>query len=892
MKAGSSSSGSSLADSSLSGKLMSSSLWSVDQSLAPTSELTDEQQLRLTDVLDRWLMSLEQGTPLAQRQLLAEHPDLAEALKKYFHSLADLHEMAAGFGHAAEHVKKEEKSDDDSEKQIGDFELLHEIGRGGMGVVYEARQISLDRRVAIKILPFASVLDSRQIARFKHEAQAAAQLHHEHIVPVFAIGVERGVHYYAMQLVNGQSLDRWIESQNAARFANRTRQLPREHFENVARLGMQAAQALHAAHEYGIVHRDIKPSNLMIEPGTPGNEHAGDTSKCWVTDFGLARVQREVSLTRTGDLVGTLRYMSPEQAKGSLVDHRTDVYSLGATLYELAGLTAAYREDHSVTLLQQIDSHDPTPLRQLRPEIPADLANIIHKALSRQRDDRYATAADFAADLQRFLKGEPTAAHAPSLLERCARFSQRHARAMSVTLALLLLLVFGLTIGSALIFRETQRANQNLARAQQSSHEARDLLDQFGRQLSERLAHIAGAEEVRRDLLLSASDYYRRFITDSQGDPTQQTDLAIAYGCLASLLDDVGTADEALATHQEAVGFLQQLARDNASETSRQRLAVAQNNLALALRRAGKFTEAKEQLEQAIKTQHALTSAAPRNKQYAVELAKSYGNLGLVLQDAADDSAATAFQSSVDAWSSLVAGDAQYQSNLAAALSNLAGVYSQTEPSRAIRLYEKAIQSQIASAAAGTIESQRELALTNHNLAAVLSRSQQFAAAATAYRQAIEIQSALVARAPAQTAIKRELAISCNNLGLVLTRQKEAAAAETSFAQASEWQQQLLAANPTDAALHSNHGSTLSNWAVALSQQGDFSTAVEKLNSAVKYQEQALALSPGSTKIETLLGKHQALLATTKQKMDLPVGAAVESTTAATLRTRSEDLAP
>ncbi|WP_254513030.1 serine/threonine-protein kinase [Anatilimnocola floriformis] len=862
---------------------MSSSLWSVDQSLAPVNELTDEQQLRLTDVLDRWLMSLEVGTPLAQHKLLAEHPDLAEVLKKYFHSLTDLHEMAAGFGQAADHSQVNEERDDDTEKRIGDFELLGELGRGGMGVVYEARQISLDRRVAIKILPFASVLDSRQIARFKHEAQAAAQLHHAHIVPVFAIGVERGVHYYAMQLVNGQSLDRWIEEQNESRFAKRNRQLPREHFENVARLGRQAAEALHAAHEYGIVHRDIKPSNLMVEPTGSAVGGTGEPNKLWVTDFGLARVQREVSLTRTGDLVGTLRYMSPEQAQGSLVDHRTDVYSLGVTLYELAGLAPAYREDQSATLLRQIEAHDPTPLRQLRPEIPADLANIIHKAMSRQRDDRYATAADFAADLQRFLAGEPTAARAPSVVERASRWIARHGRAVAMAMSLLVLLVVGLTIGSALVLRETQRANQNLARSQESASEARDMLDRFGRQLSERLAQIAGAEEVRRDLLLSACNYYRRFIADSQNDPALQTQLAITYGRLASLLDEVGTAQEALAAHQEAVGFLQQLSAREATPESRQRLAVAQNNLALALRRSDKFPEAKDQLDQAIRTQHALHTASPNNATYAAELAKSYSNLGLVQQDAENTAAAaTAFQSSVDAWSSLVTADSQYQPKLAAALSNLAGVLAPQEPTRAIRLYERAIQLQTASATAGTIESLRELALTHHNLAATLSRSQQLPAATAAYRQAIEIQTAIVARAPAQVSLKRELAISCNNLGLVLTRQKDVAAA-ASFAQAADLQTQLLASQPHDVSLLSNHGSTLSNWGVALSQRGDHAAAVEKLTAAVQFQERAHELAPDSERIETLLSKHRALLATTKQKMDLPGAAAVETTAAAHL---------
>ena len=214
-----------------------------------------------------------------------------------------------------------------------------------MGIVYEAHQKSLNRQVALKILPFAAVLDQRQIARFRNEAQAAAQLHHPHIVPVFAVGQEQGVYYYAMQYIDGQSLEQAIAELRAARataVANdrpkragavngsttthaRRRRMRRSHvarasirhgdfFRTVARLGKEAAEALQHAHEHGIVHRDVKPSNLLLD----------EQGKLWVTDFGLARMQSDNGVTLTGDVVGTLRYMSPEQASGAaLVDART-----------------------------------------------------------------------------------------------------------------------------------------------------------------------------------------------------------------------------------------------------------------------------------------------------------------------------------------------------------------------------------------------------------------------------------------------------------------------------------------------------------------------------------------------------------------------------------------
>ena len=183
---------------------------SPDLSIEPAAirQLTPEQKDRLTDLLDGYLCRLEKGLPPPREHLLEENPDLAGPLQAYFESLDDLHDMAAGFQPPSADSRCEVPPPAGDERWLGDFRLLREIGRGGMGVVYEAEQISLGRRVALKVLPFAAVLDSRQIARFKHEAQSAAQLNHPNIVSVFAVGVERGVHYYAMQFIDGQPLDR------------------------------------------------------------------------------------------------------------------------------------------------------------------------------------------------------------------------------------------------------------------------------------------------------------------------------------------------------------------------------------------------------------------------------------------------------------------------------------------------------------------------------------------------------------------------------------------------------------------------------------------------------------------------------------------------------------
>ncbi len=310
-----------------------------------------------------------------------------------------------------------------------------------MGVVYEAEQLSLGRRVALKVLPSPASSDPRQCQRFQVEAQAAALLHHEHIVPVFGIGSDEGIHYYAMQFIDGRSLtevirelrpasrrDAFADASTSDYGPSRTDDEPllpppqssgsfsnnRHHFEMTAQLGLQAALALEHAHEIGVIHRDIKPSNLLID--TRGH--------LWVADFGLARLpQEDHDLTRTGDLVGTLRYMSPEQVRGVRggVDARTDIYGLGVTFYELLTLNPAFAARNRHELTRRILDEEPTSPRRCNPAIPLDLETIILKAMEKEPSDRYASARELADELRRFLDDQPILARRPSILDRSAQ---------------------------------------------------------------------------------------------------------------------------------------------------------------------------------------------------------------------------------------------------------------------------------------------------------------------------------------------------------------------------------------------------------------------------------------------------------------------------------------
>jgi serine/threonine protein kinase/Flp pilus assembly protein TadD len=391
-------------------------------------------------VLEGYLAELERGVPPDPGQLLARHPDLAEPLKEYLASLEFLHRAALGLRSGDRPREAVPPAGLADLGCLGDFHIIREVGRGGMGVVYEAVQISLGRRVALKVLPFASTLDGRQLQRFQNEARAAAHLHHQSIVPVHATGCERGVHYYAMQFIDGQTLAAVIAelrqqagsnevephadgvpgaaAPTAAVFSTQLSTQSPVFFRTVANLGVQAAQALEYAHQHGVVHRDIKPANLLLD----------ERGHVWVTDFGLAHCHSQTGLTMTGDLVGTLRYMSPEQAlaKRVPVDHRTDVYSLGATLYELLTLEPVFDGCDREELLQQIALHEPRPPRHWNPAIPADLETILAKAMEKEPAERFATAQELADDLQRFLEDEPIRAKRPTLVQRGRKWARRH----------------------------------------------------------------------------------------------------------------------------------------------------------------------------------------------------------------------------------------------------------------------------------------------------------------------------------------------------------------------------------------------------------------------------------------------------------------------------------
>ena len=501
----------------------------------------DTNRHGVEQLAEEFAARLRRGETPAVEEYAQAHPALAEEIRELFPTIAALEGLR----------RNKEKPDGRASlghiklKQLGDFRIIREIGRGGMGVVYEAEQESLSRRVAVKVLPKQSLLDEKHLLRFQREAKTAAQLHHTNIVPILAVGVHDDYHYYAMQMIDGVGLDEiigkmaeqsqqvltasklsqlWekfhsdsslsddsssaqpsptlladtvrartssdslagpppagdatllhspsdhdiqpakpatsiadatapvLDKETSGRTADRDVQLsihePVSHasstsssyWQLIADIGVQSAHALDYAHQHGVLHRDIKPGNLILDA-------AGIV---WVADFGLAKASEQEAVSHTGDIVGTLRFMAPEQLRGE-ADPRSDIYALGLTLYELLTLQPAHHENtRKQTLVTGASGGQVVPPRKINPQIPRDLETVVLKAIAESPTDRYRDAAEFAEDLERFIQDRPILARRASVGERLVRWSRRNpaiAALSSLAIALLVLVALVTSVG-------------------------------------------------------------------------------------------------------------------------------------------------------------------------------------------------------------------------------------------------------------------------------------------------------------------------------------------------------------------------------------------------------------------------------------------------------------
>lgn len=723
---------------------------------------------------------------------------------------------------------------DETLRELGDYRIIREIGRGGMGVVYEAEQVSLSRRVALKILPTSAVLDKRQLQRFKNEAQAAAMLHHPNIVPIFGVGSDRGVHFFAMHFVDGptladiikelrsrtdlagrstdtgakalESTGKVAQNENAkaqaaplgdtnashalARLSTEQSTASPAYFRSVVRLAIQVADALQHAHELGILHRDIKPSNLLFD----------ERGNVWVTDFGLAQVRGDAELTLTGDLVGTLRYMSPEQAlaKRIPVDHRTDIYSLGVTLYELVTLTPAVRGADRQEILQRIAFEEPHPPRRVNKRIPVELETIILKATAKNPASRYDSAADLAEDLRNFLDDKPIRARRATIAERAFLWSRRHRTLVGAALLLLVVVAIGSSVAAitiaaarnqaernaeserlargeaerqrqgaqAALFREAKaRKDESTARtdaerqkeiAQQNFRQARQAVDDFYTKVSQStLLEAAGLQPLRKELMDAALEYYKSFAAQSNDDPVIRAELAKTYFRVAEITNSTGRAHEAIITLGQAADLIADLSSKYPDRTD-WKFALPGVYTGPRFLTNTSFTPADglagvRTLQRLIPMYEAFVRDHPDVPGFQSDLAGFLFYYGIVTRSVARPTAIKAFQQAHGIWEQLHVADPKspfYRCELARICLYSDSYYDVAGAEQLLRQGKQALDELVAESR-DVREHRMLLAQTCGSLAGLLRRSNRPDEAEELYRQTVRLGMQLVRESPA-----------------------------------------------------------------------------------------------------------------------------------------------
>lgn len=645
---------------------------------------------------DDFAERIRAGETPAIEDYVRQHPELESEIRAVFPTIARIEKASrvqlsnAGSQNALS--SNSQAAVELNLDKLGDFKIIRQIGQGGMGIVYEALQVSLQRHVALKVISPAISNSPKQLARFKREAATAARLHHTNIVPVFGSGEEDGIHYFAMQLIDGIPLHEAVRSlRNSGTFdfastastffpitpdhsrprgqrskpetsralthagvaeptfadpaglnaaesplpafddtsgdaAHGSHTVERQkvlYRRKVCELVADIADALQYAHEHGVLHRDIKPSNLLMDKqGT-----------VWITDFGLAKFDDHDGITRTGDMVGTLRYMSPEQFSGD-GDARSDVCSLGLTLFELLTLRPAYSETRSAPLMKLKTEQPPPSPRKVDSTIPRDLDTIVLKACAVDAKHRYQTAGDFREDLIRFVDGRPINARRASLLEQTWRWSKRNpliASLASLSIALLICVAVVSVIANQMTRTALNQKQQEFKRAEESKITAQRALETAKTQKELADANFSVAirafeeimenisrrgiphgiavevekEEIRSfETSLTSSDvevletllsFFAQFAEQNKADLTYQS--AMAYKRVAEIQQSLGRLVEAEQTFEQAIESFRNLDLSKLSRIENDLIQMRiLNELAYCANRRGDFAAAESAL--------------------------------------------------------------------------------------------------------------------------------------------------------------------------------------------------------------------------------------------------------------------------------------------------------
>jgi serine/threonine-protein kinase len=599
-----------------------------------------ERESPLDEILAAYLESVEAGNPVDRTEILMRHAEWAGPLAEFF---ADQDRFASFMGpiHAATTRSEFREAYSLCSSRVavipaigerfGDYELLEEIGRGGMGVVFKARQSSLSRTVALKMILTGQLASPAEVERFRLEAEAAARLDDPNIVPIYEVGAENGFHYYTMKFVDGGNLAEWHHS--------RPRRARDE--KAMARLLATVADAVHHAHQRGVLHRDLKPANILVDAA--GQPH--------VADFGLARRLSSdgspCTPTPYGATIGTPSYMAPEQALGpNKVTTAADVYSLGCILYELLTDQPPFRAETPFATLLEVLERSPRKPSELRPSLDRDLETITLKCVEKDPARRYASAGELADELRRFASGEPIRARPANRLERMRRWCRKEPLLAGAVAAIA---AVGL-MGFALVTWQWRRAEENyriskhheewarrekdkgerqLVLSEERFDDAHALVDAFCLRLSEdRLSYLPGTQQIRKELLEAACRYYRKFLTQKEQDRRLRGKLAKTHYSLGSVLVSLGDSNKALEHYHTALGLYDELMRGTPPSGLELQRARILHDVALIHSQAGRWEKALEAFGQARTVFEDATANAPNDLKLQTDLAGVLGNTG------------------------------------------------------------------------------------------------------------------------------------------------------------------------------------------------------------------------------------------------------------------------
>jgi serine/threonine-protein kinase len=927
-----------------------------------TTASNDDSNL-VAQVVAEWRERLLQGEHFEVTEYISKYPTIADELRDLFPAVARIEDLKGDVGNLTCSVGAGASLPEGvTLERLGDFRILREVGRGGMGIVYEAEQESLGRHVALKVLPAQAILEPQKQRRFQREAKAAARMHHTNIVPVYGVGEHEGMFYYVMQFIQGLGLDEvLVELKNLHQARNGSKgsgaspthresvargkdmsaadvahslltgqfarppeaigdgangaevkpwaitatltagpegeapshptrpagagspgrpvqpvgappgkpavvspspsavassvvrseqgdkstltESGRHYWRSVARIGIQVAEALDYAHGQGILHRDIKPSNLLLDlQGT-----------VWVTDFGLAKATSEGDdLTHTGDIVGTLRYMSPERFNG-ISDSRGDIYSIGLTLYELIVEQPAFEETDRGKLIKKVTNTTPPRPRKINPAIPRDLETIVLKAIEREPARRYATARALAEDLKRFVDDKPIQARQASQAERLWRWCRRNPVVAGLSAAVLTLLV-AVAVGSTVVaLRFEKMANEesrlrdkenklrlladearskaedarkeaenNLEEArrqkklaEENFHKARMAVDDSLTRISEsKLLDVAGLQPLRKELLDSALKYYQGFLEQRSDDPVVQKDLATAYTRVARITAEISSKEKAIEAYRQAITMRKKLLeREPENLEVQSEIAYHHQAIGRLQRQLGNPDAALKSLQEASTI---LRGVIPKSREKD-ELLNAFANVNndigvlYVLKNEPLE-AMSYYTAALKLQRQLVQENpkhpklVRFQFELANQLNEMGRLHRDIGLFRdASKLHGEALALLKELVAAHTQHElgndlQRALAGSQESLGDVESRNGQPAAALKAYREALPIRERLANTNPSVTDYQSDLAHAYFTLGLLQAKTGQTDEAVNSYRRAIERQRLVVVVAPLSAA--------------------------------------------------------------------------------------------